>query len=98
MAAVARWMRGAVSGKGPLFEWKGMGGRHVTQHIQFEDYQNVAHHEKFNAYGETHFILSNIKKSFGNNYGEGGINLVRHIAEHFPAVVGGKRVVSAGIY
>ena len=75
-----------------------MGARDATHKIQFEDCQNVAHHGKCYDDGATHVIRSNIKKIFGHKYGEGMRNLVRHLAEHFPAPVGGKHVVSAGIY
>ena len=84
--------------KSDFFEWQGMGARNATHNIRFEDCQNVADHGKFNSAGATHFIRSNIKKSLGNNYGEGTRNLVSHLADNFPALVGGKHMGSAGIY
>ena len=84
--------------KGDFFECQGMGARHATHNIRFEDCQNVADHGKLNSAGATHFIRSNIKKILGNNYGEGTRNLVSHLADNLPALVGGKHTGSAGIY
>ena len=69
-----------------------MGASHATHNIQFENCRNISQHGKCNVDGATNGIRSNIKKSFEHKYGEGTRNLVRHLAENFPSIVGGKRM------
>ena len=95
------WRYGCVAHyqvKCDSFTCQVMGNWHTTHNIHFKDCRNVALHGKSNGNRETYVIWSNIKKCFGGNSEEGKRNLVPHLVEYLPALIGGKGVESAGIY